>query len=187
MARQRHTSLVLRNHLHAINQTLAGGATEDAGIIAQLPAQLGYLRGQLDREKLSDWVPVCTVAVRLSEALVAGAEFGPTELFTLIDSIVADMCKALHVERAEDPQVAAVHAEPTGLKLVSSRRLGEIMVAMSMLNSDQIERALQFQRSRGCRFGEALVELGMLNKDAVMAALRVQEMREDPRFRARSA
>jgi hypothetical protein len=51
------------------------------------------------------------------------------------------------------------------------------MVQMSMLTQDQVERALNFQRARGCRLGEALVDMGLLKKESVMAALRVQEMR----------
>lgn len=178
MASEQHTSLTLRAQLQGVNATLASRSSEDPGLVAQLPAQLTALRGHLEHEKLSEWSPVCTVAIRLAEALSEGRQVTPDDLFRLIDSIVADISKALGIERLDyEPPLPAIGAPIAKLKLLSARRLGEIMVQMSMLTPEQVERALQYQRSQGCRFGEALVEIGALSKDAVQSALRLQDKR----------
>jgi hypothetical protein len=66
-----------------------------------------------------------------------------------------------------------------GLRLMDQRRLGEILVSLSMLTPEQVEQALKHQKSSNRRFGETLIELGYLNRNAVESALRFQRRRLD--------
>jgi hypothetical protein len=70
---------------------------------------------------------------------------------------------------------------PPSLKLVSSRKLGEMLTQMSLLTPAQVEKALNHQRVTGCRFGEALIEMRILTKEAVESALRMQDARRGPK------
>ena len=64
-----------------------------------------------------------------------------------------------------------------GLQLASAKKLGELMVQLSMLTPAQVEAALAEQRISGCRFGEALIQLRMLPREAVENAIRAQRSR----------
>jgi hypothetical protein len=48
-----------------------------------------------------------------------------------------------------------------------------------LLDAKQVERALAYQHSKGCRLGEALIEMGLVSKEAVQNALKVQRTRAD--------
>src|SRR5678816_2915152 len=50
-------------------------------------------------------------------------------------------------------------------------RLGELLVSARLLDSEQIERALQAQVLWGGRLGTNLIELGMLDLDGISRAL----------------
>lgn len=65
------------------------------------------------------------------------------------------------------------------LSLVDGQRLGEILVRMSYLRHNDLERALKVQKDKGCQLGEALVELKLLSREELDAALRVQKQRRN--------
>jgi type IV pilus assembly protein PilB len=52
-----------------------------------------------------------------------------------------------------------------------SGKLGELLIKEKIISSDQLKRALEYQKSNGGRLGNALVKLGFLSDDEVTAVL----------------
>jgi type IV pilus assembly protein PilB len=52
-----------------------------------------------------------------------------------------------------------------------SSRLGEILVKDSLISSDQLKQALEYQRKNGGRLGTCLVKLGLVSDDDITAVL----------------
>lgn len=65
---------------------------------------------------------------------------------------------------------AAGTAEPA----VLDRSIGDILAELRHLTAAQVEKVLEYQRSKGVRFGEAAVALGLASKDDVLFALAQQ-------------
>jgi hypothetical protein len=66
-------------------------------------------------------------------------------------------------------------SKPSNLTLRDGRRLGDVLVQLSMLTADQVEGAVRLQRATGKRLGEALMELQLLTPGMLDAALRLQQ------------
>jgi type IV pilus assembly protein PilB len=56
-----------------------------------------------------------------------------------------------------------------------SRRLGDILVEKKYLSSEQLQRALSFQRESGSKLGESLIKLGYISDEHVAEALAFQK------------
>src|SRR5487761_140672 len=52
-----------------------------------------------------------------------------------------------------------------------SSRLGEILVRDSLISSDQLKQALDYQKKNGGRLGTWLVKMGLVNDDDITAVL----------------
>jgi type IV pilus assembly protein PilB len=52
-----------------------------------------------------------------------------------------------------------------------SSRLGEILIKDSLISSDQLKQALDYQKKNGGRLGTCLVKLGLVNDDDITAVL----------------
>ena len=73
------------------------------------------------------------------------------------------------------PETSDSTPTSTSVRVISDMLLGEIMVRMGHLQSDQIDMALEVQRQTGLKFGEALVKLGLVTWEQVQAGLRYQD------------
>ncbi|EHR70139.1 capsular exopolysaccharide biosynthesis protein [Burkholderiales bacterium JOSHI_001] len=62
----------------------------------------------------------------------------------------------------------------TGDNQVTDRSIGDIMGAAKNFSAEQVEKILEYQRSKGIRFGEAAVALGLATPDDVLHALAEQ-------------
>jgi hypothetical protein len=175
------TSLSLRAHLESVTAALAKCDASDPSTFGEVHSRLNRLKAQLEREQVLDQVAPVTIAVKLADQIVREGSVDASIARTLIDYVVSNTCDRLDVLKpASAPSLTATESGQTGgLKMLSSRKLGEIMVQLAMLDTTQIEKALAHQRAKGCRFGDALIELGLVSKDAVQTALRVQSMGKD--------
>ncbi len=54
------------------------------------------------------------------------------------------------------------------------KKLGELLRDIKLLNNDQIEQALNLQKTHGIKFGDAVVKLGFLGKDDINWAIASQ-------------
>lgn len=64
-------------------------------------------------------------------------------------------------------------SEPGSLH-VNRRRLGEILMSLSLIHTADLRQALLMQRMSGKRVGEVLVEMGLVRHDEVESALQIQ-------------
>jgi protein-tyrosine kinase len=82
----------------------------------------------------------------------------------------ASVLEETAVPRTSPPPSLAGAASNDG----PERSIGDILAELRNLTTDQVEKILQHQRSKGLRFGEAAVALGMASKDDVLYALSQQ-------------
>src|SRR5688572_3276278 len=202
----RHASLTLRTQVSAVAESLARCEPNDAFALQRLLQQLLSLRALLERDSASDLAPACTLAIRVVDQLLKpDPQIGAALAKEIVTGLVGIVCGAIQLEGVVDPpsEVRAATgtdapdkapakvldkaeggksaAKQANLKLVSSRKLGEMLTQMSLLTPTQVEKALNHQRMTGCRFGEALIEMRVLTKEAVESALRMQDARRGPK------
>ena len=159
--------------------------------LAHIARQLEDLRISLRSEGADLEEALCGLADRVLELVGRHGHIGGRQALDLILEIIeqvrtavggepddADATAELDGEEEEDDPLAVLRGGSTlGLRLIDQRRLGEILVSLSMLTQEQVERALRHQKVSGRRFGESLVELGFLSEAAVDTALRLQARR----------
>jgi hypothetical protein len=178
----------------------------DTTDLCQILREVGSLRGNLraDHAEVEDYL--CSLAERLVELIERHGHIGGRQALSLVVEIVTQVAASMSSElqaAASDAAAAAGAAQGAGtsapsnapaapltpslqstrvgLRLMDQRKLGEILVSLSMLTQEQVERTLKHQKSNGKRFGESLVELGYINKAALEATLRMQRKQRDGR------
>lgn len=57
---------------------------------------------------------------------------------------------------------------------MSKKPLGEILKEMEIINEEQLNQALEFQKEHNCRFGRALIKMGLCTKEDLFKALTAQ-------------
>lgn len=155
--------------------------------LAQIARQLEDLRISLRSEGADLEEALCGLADRVLELVGRHGYIGGRQALDLILEIVEQVRTAVggnpdddlgtEPDALENEPLAALGRSNLGLRLIDQRRLGEILVSLSMLSQEQVERALRHQKVSGRRFGETLVELGFLSEAAVDTALRLQMRR----------
>lgn len=177
----------------------------DTTDLCQILREVGALRGNLraDHAEVEDYL--CSLAERLVELIERHGHIAGRQALSMVVEIVTQVAASMssELQAAASDAAAAASVQPgpakpaapvdfaavspaslqstrVGLRLMDQRKLGEILVSLSMLTQEQVERTLKFQKSNGKRFGESLVELGYINKAALEATLRLQrKQRED--------
>jgi len=153
---------------------------------AQVMRHLSSLAVRLERESKSELLPLCRMALALMEHVSRHGIIGPDEAIELVAQAVREIQRSTHRPEGNRFDVEKLSANvkdhsETGLQLIDGRKLGEILVTLSMLKPEQVEKVLRQQHQTGKRFGEALIEMGLLPKEAVEAALRIQRLRKSKR------
>jgi hypothetical protein len=183
MTSPQHVSLPLRSLLDGLSGSLPECDPQNETDTTELLSRLGELRTTLSKESAPHLAEVSSLAILLMDHLSQSGLVGPKETMDVIDAIVALVRGALGLPRDEAPAKAAPTLGPRStvpsLKLIEGQRLGELLVTLSMLTSDDVERALELQKMTGMLLGEALVEQGVLTKESVQAALRLQTTRRN--------
>lgn len=178
----------------------------DTTDLCQILREVGALRGNLreDHAEVEDYL--CGLAERLVELIERHGHIAGRQALSIVVDILAQVAASMSSElqaAASDAAAASQVGGPAakgaaageaqglspralqdtrvGLRLMDQRKLGEILVSLSMLSQDQVERTLKHQKSNGKRFGESLVELGYINKAALEATLRMQRKQKDGR------
>jgi hypothetical protein len=187
MSTPRHTPLSLRTQLVALANELHSSDSNDYFANDRSAQQLSKFKSGLERDGFKDVAEQAAVAVRLAEFLQSGETLKAEQAHELLELLVKSIATAIGVELptpeppAATPRTDAPPAvpapRPNELRLSSNRKLGEILVQMSLLTPSQVEQALAHQRMTGCRLGEALVEMRILSKSTVESALRGQGLR----------
>jgi hypothetical protein len=173
-----HLSLTLTSLLKDLSEGLATKDPNDGRAMRGLKSKLGELRNTLERESSPYLAEVCGLAVRLVDELAANGLVGPKETMDVVADVLETLHTALGVPR-EQEQPRAPHSSGVSLRLIEGQRIGDLLVTLSMLSPDDVERALKLQKMNGMLLGEALVEQGLVTKESIQAALRLQRARRD--------
>jgi len=199
MTQSRHTPLGLRTQLVALASGVATSDAKDYFANERTANQIGALKVQLERDGFKDVAQQSFVALRIAEILQHEEQIGPEKARELLALLVQAMATSLGIDLPVGAQQAAAAASSvktersspatqvavptsagqTELRMVSNRKLGELLVQMSLLTPSQVEQAVAHQRMTGCRLGEALVQLKLLPKNTVESALRMQGSRRN--------
>jgi hypothetical protein len=172
-----HLSLTLKSLLKDLSEGLSSKDPQDVHAMHDLKRKLGELRNTLERESSPLLGEVAGIAVRLVEELGRSGLVGPKESIDVVGEVLGILRGSLGVA-VEEPERTA---QPSGeaLRLIDGQRLGHLLVTLSMLTPEHVERALRSQKMNGLLLGEALVEQGVLSKESIQAALRLQRARRD--------
>jgi len=154
----------------------------DRGEMGRVREQLAEVRSVLQQEGADVEDGLCGLASQLVDLVERHGQVSGRHALMLVTDILTQVIEALGGEvTAEErgpgqqlPSPAGPQQPSLGLRLMDQNRLGEILVSLSMLTQEQLERTLRHQKALGRRFGETLVDLGYLNKAAVDSALRMQ-------------
>lgn len=200
MTQSRHTPLGLRTQLVALANGISSSDAKDYFANERTANQIGSLKVQLERDGFKDVAQQSAVALRIADILQREEQIGPEKARELLALLVQAMATSLGIDlpvtaqqaaaapgpdaKAERAVAAAPTPVPTGagqtqLRMVSNRKLGDLLVQMSLLTPTQVEQALAHQRMTGCRLGEALIQLKILPKNTVESALRMQSSRRN--------
>jgi hypothetical protein len=194
----------LREHVLGVVTALSTYDASDSAAFADLHRRLESLTSEAEGAGLDELAPLCRIALRTTELLRRDDRKDSDLALELIESMVRHVSKSIEDSRSEqerreqakqrvqervgnepEPHCAVQHNKVMlsnklpnrGLQLASAKKLGELMVQLSMLTPAQVEAALAEQRISGCRFGEALIQLRMLPREAVENAIRAQRSR----------
>lgn len=184
MTNSRHTTLSVRTHMVSLMAALRGADARDYFSNDRTTHQIGVLKGQLEKDGLKDIAQHASVALRIAEILQGQESISREQALEIQRMIAEAIANSLSIDlSAHEEGSAPVQAKTEALhrtaqlKMVSNRKLGEILVQMSLLTTAQVEQALAHQRMTGCRLGEALVQMRVLPKATIESALRVQGAR----------
>jgi hypothetical protein len=178
MTSSHHVSLPLQSILDELQFTIPECDPQDVDQTTTLMRRLGELRTTLEKEKSGPLSDVCGVALMMVDMLSRNGLVGPKESMDVVEDIVGVVRTGLGLpKQKEQPKPSEPKGNHTPLKLVDSQRLGELLVTLSMLKSEDVEAALKLQKMSGMLLGEALVEQGKVTKESIQAALRFQSTR----------
>ena len=189
------------NQAKELAQTIPGCNPLDANDLGQVLQMVAGLRTSLRADQADVEDCLCGVAERIVTLIERHGHISGRQALSLVVEILGQISAILTEQVEADPSEVvqpampaeaekAARAEPEnksvtgeasrlGLRLMDNRKLGEILVSLSMLKQNQVERALKHQKANGKRFGETLIELGFINKAAIDSALRIQRKNHD--------
>jgi hypothetical protein len=133
---------------------------------------------------------LCTIAMRLLANVSNQTALSVEDQRRVIGDIVAQLAalatwKGVGAENVPELSVSAriardaieTAADEDAMKVwvADGKRLGELVVQMSMLTAEQVRLALDVQSQTGARLGATLVELNMISPDMVDQLLKLQK------------
>jgi len=162
--------------LDGLARSLASCDPEDSHETTALLRNLDALHQELEHDETRHLAELAAVAHRLVDRLASHGLVGPRETLEVVGKALAAVRSGLGLEEPALPAIAEAE-QPVQLSLLDGKRIGELLITLSMLEPVDVERALVKQRATGMLLGEALVELQILSPGAVDAALRLQSSR----------
>ncbi len=177
-----------------ISSALQGAATvasvtdpNDAHGMVELYGHLKQLDKHLQSSPHRDAAEVCAIGMRITERLIGKQDPNSEELLLWVHMLLRYLGTAVGVDVPEPSGATQVGARPSPVPAAKAGnlrmakpdglRLGEILVQMSYLKAEEVQRALKMQHDTGCLLGEALVMLGMMTQKGLDSVLRVQQRR----------
>ncbi|HEV8112288.1 MAG TPA: hypothetical protein VGR31_05900 [Planctomycetota bacterium] len=174
----------------------AAGTTDahDGPGLVEMHRHMRELEAHLQEGSRADAAQICALAMGMTEKLIGKLHPTSEELLSWVHFLLQHVGAMTGVPLAQDwttaapppsapsaPKQFAPPPNPTQADLRMAKsdgiRLGELLVQMSFLKSEDVQRALDVQHQTNCRLGEAMVTLGLITQKALDNALRVQTRR----------
>ena len=171
-----HLPRTLAPLLDGLSRSIASCDPEDSHETTALLRNLDALHRDLEHDQTRHLASLAAVAHRLVDRLASHGLVGPRETLDIVGQSVAAVRSGLGLDEPA-PEVVEQVEKPAQLSLLDGKRIGELLVTLSMLTPEDVERALDKQKKTGMLLGEALVELKIVSRGAVDAALRLQSAR----------
>lgn len=152
------------------------GQAEAGPRLSEAHLQFSSLHEGLRLKGQADLVLLASLGERMAQARAEGNPMGREPVHAMLHEIVALLQRQVSEPApAVTPRVKlSLPTTAPNLTLRDGRRLGDILVQLSMLDASQVEGAMRLQRATGKRLGEALLELGLLTPGLLDSALRFQ-------------
>lgn len=174
----------------SISVLLDPGITHGPQTLGPVRDHLAAMARHLRDQELGEMADLLKAVRGLLEDLVKRGSASSGAILTTVRESLTAAERSLKLRASRDPLAArfgsmfsgARHGGSsdmgaTSLRLINHRRLGEILVSLSMVREKDIETALRMQKVTGTRLGEVLVEMGLLNEGQLESAMRLQDSR----------
>jgi hypothetical protein len=130
---------------------------------------------------------VCAIGMRITERLISRQDPSSEELLLWVHMLLRYLGTTVGVDVPEPSSATQLGVRPSTAPAANAShlrmaktdglRLGEILVQMSYLTAEEVQRALKMQQDSGCLLGEALVKLGLMTQKGLDSVLRIQQRR----------
>ncbi len=156
----------------------------DVAKLRELIEHVKALETQLSTSSRREFTELCALVRDVCEVLARGGDAKPESAFPWVVRLLEFMSKATGADaKAIGAPDGGVKLSTTALhkrlSLVDGHRLGEILIRMSYLRVQDVEKALATQRQKNCKLGDALIALDLLSREELEAALRVQKQKRN--------
>ena len=167
----------LASHAELVLRAVRDEQRETSVAMGEAREHFGKLQSGLQNRGKHPLALLASMGERMAQARVGATPLQRETLQAMLQEIVAVLDR--QVSEPARPSLARVQlappTTPSSLTLRDSRRLGDILVQLSMLDLAQVENALRVQRATGKRLGEALKELRLITPGMLDSALRFQQ------------
>ncbi len=181
------TQTAVRFSLEAAAGAAATTDPRDGPGLVEMHRHMRELEAHLRAASRGQDAHVCALAIGITEKLIGKLQPTPEELLGWVHFLLQHLSAMLGVQLTQGwsapapapvvrPFVPPPSPSTGSLRMQKSDgiRLGELLVQMSFLKPEDVQRALDVQHQTNCRLGEAMVTLGLITQKALDNALRVQ-------------
>lgn len=159
------------SHLEDLSDALDDGSRVGTAGLCRVVAQL--LDTFLEKPRLESEDVLCAVRGVVDHLFSSRTALQFQELQNGLSRVMASLAQSF--PSAPMPATSpADNRTPTGHAGVDRTRLGEILVSLATIESEELELALRTQAMTDRRIGETLLEMGLINETQLSEALRIQ-------------
>ena len=169
----------IRRSIELLSQVTQRDKVQDQSSMIEAQRQFQALRDEMSETEHPALVLLASLGERLAGHMYKDATVTREDLAKLVTEIAEHI--STEVVFRDEPRAPMgktslkMSSGEIKLALIDGKRLGELLVQMTMLTPDQVEAAVKVQRATGQRLGEALLQMRLLTPDMLESALRVQK------------
>jgi hypothetical protein len=173
----------IRRSIELLTQVTQRDNLHDHAAMIEAQRQFQTLRDEMSQSEQPALVLLASLGEQLSGHMYRDALMTVDELRKMVREIAEHIGK--EVVFRDEPKAPMgktslkLSLGDVRLALKDGKRLGELLVKMTMLTPEQVEEAVKVQRSTGQRLGEALLQMRFLTPDMLESALRVQKTKRE--------
>jgi len=173
---QRNTEI--RRSIELLTKVTQNDQLKEPASMNEAQRQFQSLRDEMSKTEHPALVLLASIGERLAGHMYNDATLTGDDMRKFVTEIAEHITKDIAFQADPKPPAGKVTLKATAdlrLSVRDGQRLGELLVQMTMLTTEQVEEAVRVQRATGQRLGEALLQLRLLTPDMLESALRVQK------------